>query len=198
VISKGKYCFQRFVNNRSQTSFTNFFDCYFARLTSFAVTILKSEILAEEVVLDVFLRLWEKRNSLEHINNIETYLYISVRNKSISILKSEHGFSFNMLDDLSVQLMTYEPSAENELIENEMFARLNEAVNQLPSKCKIIFKLIREDGLNRNEAAHILNISVKTVDNQIAIAVQKIAQKLNIDLSNPKNSRGLTSFLFSL
>ncbi|GET35172.1 DNA-directed RNA polymerase sigma-70 factor [Prolixibacter bellariivorans] len=167
-------------------------------MTSFAITILKSEILAEEVVLDVFLRLWEKRNSLEHINNIETYLYISVRNKSISILKSERGFSFNMLDDLSVQLMTYEPSAENELIESEMFARLNEAVNQLPSKCKMIFKLLREDGLNRNEAAHILNISVKTVDNQIAIAVQKIAQKLNIDLSNPKNSRGLTSFLFSL
>lgn len=198
MISKGKYCFQRFVNDRSQTSFTDFFDHYFARLTSFARTIVKSEILAEEVVLDVFVKLWEKRDNLDHISNVETYLYISVRNKSISVLKTERGFSFNMLDELSVQLTNYEPSADNQLIEHEMFGKLNEAVNLLPSKCKIIFKLIREDGLNRNEVAHILNISVKTVDNQIAIAVQKIAKRLNIDLSNPKNSRGLTSFLFSL
>ena len=66
---------------------------------------------------------------------------------------------------------------------------------QLPSKCKIIFKLIREDGLNRNEVAQVLNISVKTVDNQVANAIKKIAEQLNIDLSNPKNSHGLMTFL---
>ncbi|WP_153631310.1 RNA polymerase sigma-70 factor [Prolixibacter sp. SD074] len=182
----------------TQESFTDFFDYFFTRLIQFATTITKSELLAEEIVLDVFTKLWTHRKSLNSINNIETYLFVSVRNTALNTLKKEWKFHFDMLEDSHVQLSGYKVGADDLLVENEMFARLNEAVNQLPSKCKMIFKLLREDGLNRNEVAHILNISVKTVDNQIAIAVQKIAQKLNIDLSNPKNSRGLTSFLFSL
>ncbi len=194
---KGKYKFIRFKEELSQESFTGFFDCYFIRLTQFATTIVKSELLAEEIVLDVFLKLWENRKTLDAINNIETYLYISVRNKSINVLKRERKFHFDILEDAHILLTNYNPSAESDLIENEMFDALNEAVIQLPSKCKIIFKLIREDGLNRNEVAQILNISVKTVDNQVAIAVKKIAEQLNIDTSNPKSSHGLMTFLLS-
>lgn len=194
---KGKYKFIRFKEELSQESFTDFFDFYFNRLSQFAITIVKSELLAEEIVIDVFLKLWENSKTLEIINNIETYLYISVRNKSINVLKREQKFHFDILEDSHIQLVDYIPSAESDLIEYEMFGALNEAVMQLPPKCKIIFKLIREDGLSRNEVAHILNISVKTVDNQIAIAIKKIAEKLNIDLTNPKNSQGLTTFLLS-
>lgn len=194
---KGKYKFIRFKEELSQESFTCFFDCYFIRLTQFATTIVKSELLAEEIVLDVFLKLWENRKTLDAINNIETYLYISVRNKSINVLKKERKFHFDILEDAPILLADYNPSAESDLIEAEMFNALNEAVMQLPSKCKIIFKLIREDGLNRSEVAQILNVSVKTVDNQVAIAVKKIAEQLNIDTSNPKNSHGLMTFLLS-
>ncbi len=161
------------------------------------MTIVKSDLLAEEIVLDVFLKLWENCKTLDAINNIETYLYISVRNKSINVLKKERKFHFDILEDSHIQLADYNPSAESDLIEHEMFGALNEAVKQLPSKCKIIFKLIREDGLNRNEIAQVLNISVKTVDNQVAIAIKKIAEQLNIDLSNPKNSHGLMTLLLS-
>ena len=193
---KGKYKFIRFKEELSQESFTDFFDYYFIRLTQFASTIVKSDLLAEDIVLDVFLKLWEKSKTLDAINNIETYLYISVRNKSINVLKKEQKFHFDILKDSHiVQLADYNPSAESDLIEHEMFGALNEAVMQLPSKCKIIFKLIREDGLNRNEVAQVLNISVKTVDNQVANAIKKIAEQLNIDLSSPKNSHGLMTFL---
>ena len=194
---KGKYKFIRFKEELSQESFTDFFDYYFIRLTQFATTIVKSDLLAEEIVLDVFLKLWENSTTLDAINNIETYLYISVRNKSVNVLKKERKFHFDILKDSLIQLADYKPSAESDLIEHEMFGALNEAVIQLPSKCKIIFKLIREDGLNRNEVAQVLNISVKTVDNQVAIAIKKIAEQLNIDLSNPKNSHGLMTLLLS-
>lgn len=194
---KGKYKFIRFKEELSQESFTDFFDYYFIRLNQFATTIVKSELLAEEIVIDVFLKLWENGKTLETINNIETYLYISVRNKSINVLKKEQKFHFDILEDSHIQLVDYNPSAESDLIEHEMFSALNEAVMQLPSKCKIIFKLIREDGLNRNEVAQVLNISVKTVDNQVAIAIKKIAEQLNIDLTNPKNSHVLMTFLLS-
>ena len=196
--SKGKYKFKRFKEELSQESFAGFFDFYFTRLIQFATTIIRSEILAEEIVLDVFLKLWQQRNMLDKINNIETYLFIAVRNKSINVLKKEQQFHFDLLEDFHIQLADYKPSAEISLIENEMLEALNQAVIQLPAKCKIIFKLIREDGLSRNEVAQVLNISVKTVDNQVAIAVKKIAEQLNIDLSNPKNSRGLTASLLTL
>lgn len=195
---KGKYKFIRFKEELSQESFTDFFNHYYNRLIQFAITIARSELLAEEVVLDVFLKLWEQKEMLGTIDNIETYLYISVRNKAINVLKSEYKFRFEMLKDSHIQLADYKPLAESELIGHEMFGILNDAVTRLPSKCKIIFKLIREDGLSRNEVAQILNISVKTVDNQVAIAVRKIAKQLNIDLSNPKNSQGLMSFLLTL
>lgn len=196
--NRGKNKFNRFKDELSQESFADFFDFYFTRLIHFSITIIKSEILAEEIVLDVFLKLWQQQRILDKINNIETYLFIAVRNKSINALKKEQQFHFDLLDDCHIQLADYKSTVENSLIEKEMLQALNEAVRQLPAKCKIIFKLIREDGLNRNEVAQVLNISVKTVDNQVAIAVKKIAEHLNIDLSNPKNSRGLTAFLFTL
>ena len=84
--SKGKYKFNWFRKELSQESFTDFFDYYFTRLTQFSITIVKSELLAEEIVLDVFLKLWEQRTTLDTIINIETYLFISVRNKSINTL----------------------------------------------------------------------------------------------------------------
>lgn len=194
---KGRGKFIRFKEELSQESFTDFFDCYFTKLNQFATTIVKSDLLGEEIVLDVFLKLWENRNTLDTINNIDTYLYVSVRNKSINVLKKENKFHFDILEDSHIQLADYNPSVESDLIEHEMFGALNEVVMQLPSKCKIIFKLIREDGLNRNEVAQVLNISVKTIDNQVAIAIKKIAEQLNIDLTNPKNSHGLMTFLLS-
>lgn len=195
--SKGKHMFNRFKDELSQGSFSDFFEFYFNRLIQFAITIVKSEIIAEEIVLDVFLKLWQQRKTLDTINNIETYLFISVRNKSINTLRKEQKFHFDLLEDSHIQLADYKPSAESALIEHEMLKALNNAVAQLPAKCKVIFKLIREDGLNRNEVAEVLNISVKTVDNQVAIAVKKIAEQLNIDLSNPKNSQGLMTFLLT-
>ncbi len=196
--TEGKYKFVRFKENPTQELFSVFFNHYFTRLNQFATTILKSELLSEEIVLDVFLKLWERRMKLSEINNIETYLYIAVRNNALNASKTEKKFRLDMLQDSEIQLADYKAPVDSEIIENEMFVMLNEAVAQLPAQCKIVFKLIREDGLNRNEVAQILNISVKTVDNQVAIAIKKIARQLNIDLSNPGKSQVLTTFLLTL
>ncbi|KOH46100.1 ECF subfamily RNA polymerase sigma-24 subunit [Sunxiuqinia dokdonensis] len=166
-------------------------------MVRFATIIAQSEILAEEIVLDVFLKIWQQKNKADAISNIETYLFVSVRNTAINSLKKDQKFHIDMLDDAHIQLVDFKPSADNLLIEHEMWEALNNAVNQLPAKCKMIFKLIREDGLSRNEAAQVLDISAKTIDSQIVIAVRKIAEQLHIDLSNPKNSKGLTTILLT-
>ena len=73
------------------------------------------------------------------------------------------------------------------LLRAEMLARIEAAIEGLPPRCKIIFKLIREDGLKYKEIAEILNVSVKTIDNQLAVALAKIARVLNVQLK--KSSR---------
>ncbi|MDR1919144.1 MAG: RNA polymerase sigma-70 factor [Tannerellaceae bacterium] len=196
--NSGIYKFECFKDKLSQESFSDFFDFYYARLNKFAIAIVDSRVLAEEIVLDVFLKLWEHKSVLHTIRNIETYLFISVRNTAVNALKKEQKFTFDMLQDAHIQVADYKQTADNQLIEHEMLQLLNETVNLLPPQCKIIFKLIREDGFNRNEVAQILNISAKTVDNQIAIAIAKIAARLQIDLSHPRNSSLLTSFLLTL
>ncbi|WP_163713088.1 RNA polymerase sigma-70 factor [Mangrovibacterium lignilyticum] len=193
----GKNIFEKFVVRKDQDSFAQLFEHYFNRLFQFAMTIVKSELLAEEIVLDVFMKLWGKREDLARITNIKAYMYIAVRNSAITAIRAKKKVVFEIFDSASVSLSDYQLSAENELIEEEMFQDFNEAVKSLPEKCKIIFKLIREDGLNRNEVADILGISVKTVDNQIAIAVRKIADRLNIDLCSPAKSISLLALLFS-
>ena len=190
--------FATFQKSMSQESFSDFFDYYFKRLVYFAATILKSVSLAEEVVLDVYLKLWQNRGDLSDIQNIETYLFVAVRNTALNSLKKGQKFHFDLIEEAHIQLADYRQNAEGMIVEKEMLDALQSAVNNLPAKCKIIFRLIREDGLNRNEVAKILDVSVKTVDNQVAIAVKKIADHLNIDLNNPSNSTLLRSFLLTL
>ena len=195
--NQGTNKFERFKEEKTQEAFSSFFDHYYSRLLNFAFTIVRSELLAEEITMDVFMKLWEQQHALSKIEKIETYLFIAVRNTAINALKKEKQFNFDMLEDSHVRLADYKPSAESTIIENELFDVLNQAVAELPPKCKIVFKLIREDGLNRHEAAQVLDISVKTVDNQVAIAVKKIAERLKIDLSNPQKSSGLMNFLLT-
>jgi RNA polymerase sigma factor (sigma-70 family) len=64
-----------------------------------------------------------------------------------------------------------------------MFKRIRDAVNELPNKCRLIFKLVKEDGLKHKEVAQLLNLSVKTVENQMTIALRKIGQSIRFNLS---------------
>ena len=68
------------------------------------------------------------------------------------------------------------------MITADMVNKILEAVNQLPPRCKLVYKFIKEDGLRYKEVAAILNISVKTIDNQLAIALKKIGAAINVNL----------------
>jgi len=151
------------------------------RLLHFAKTITRSASAAEEIVEDVFVKLWINRNDISEIENITVYLYVAVKNRSLNFLsqkaKSLTEAPFEDLDIVAAGL-TVDPY--NELITSEMMQKMQHAVDELPSRCKMIFKLVREDGLRHREVAQILNISVNTVDVQMAIAIKKICTSLQI------------------
>ncbi|WP_291856415.1 RNA polymerase sigma-70 factor [Marinilabilia sp.] len=183
------------IKQYDEFKFRELLDLYYVRLKRFAVSFLKEEGLAEEIVMDVFLKLWEKREGLDEIENLTTYLFVAVRNSSFNFLRKSNQHDSDSLEKAEVSLHRYENTPEDDLISEEMLDALNEAVEGLPSKCKMVFKLLREEGLTRKETAQALGVSVNTVDNQISIAVRKIGETLGLDLSVRKNFTGLKTFL---
>lgn len=161
-----------------------FLHCY-PPLLKFAVSFVKVAEIAEEVVSDVFISLWERRRQLEEVNNLQVYLYVSVKNTALKYLFKQKKQVSITIDDLSVEMASPHQNPEQQLLTTEMMERITAAIEGLPPRCKVIFKLIREDGLKYKEIAEILNISVKTIDNQLAVALAKIARALNVQLKKP-------------
>ncbi len=148
------------------------------RLLQFALSICHSREAAEEVVSDVFVRVWLKRKTLDHIQNLKLYLYIATRNVSLNYLRIEKKHQTLQMDDLQVEVEAFNANPQQLLINAELRKQLAKVVAELPTQCKIIFKLVKEDGLKQKEVAELLHIQPKTVENQLAIAVRKIGQAL--------------------
>lgn len=166
-------------------AYKSLFFHFFLPLKSFSFAIVKSGQTAEEVVSDVFMEIWARRKKLLEIDNLQMYMYVSVRNASLRKLQQSKKIATLPLDDLKVEFTSPDPDAVTNLVTNELSEKIASAVDQLPQQCKIIFKLAKEDRLKYKEIAQMLNISVKTIDNQLAIALKKIASVLNVSLKHP-------------
>ncbi len=150
-------------------------------LSRFATSFLKDGQAAEDVVADIFATLWNNRSSLEKIDNLKVYLYASVRNACMTYLQKRNRITFYAFDDMDVELERLVPPEthpEQQLITREMAEAIQAAVEKLPAKCRMIFRLAREEKLRYKEIATILNISVRTIDSQMAIAFQRIHQSI--------------------
>lgn len=162
----------------SQTAFKSLYMAYYQRLTRFISLYVSSPLEAEEIVSDTFMTLWNNRKTLPEVSNFDSYIYTIARYKAISFYRSQHIENV-VLDENNIDLFIHtETSPEEELISKECVKCLNDAINTLPDKCKMAFKLIREDRLKYKEAATILDISVKTLEAHITTAVRKLRETL--------------------
>ncbi len=158
--------------------FTDMYRQYFVKLYRFAISVTHCKEASEEIVHDVLINLWKKRNVVNEIENLNTYLYVSVKNLSLNYLRSEGKHIYVDAEMLCNEKSYISIDPESVLIGKERINNLNLLINNLPVKCRMVFRLIKEDGLKYKEAAALLNISVKTVENQLAIALKKIALAL--------------------
>ncbi len=171
---------QRIAEYEDAAAYKKLFFHFFQQLKSFSYSITKSKETAEEVVSDIYIEIWARRKQLQEIEDLKMYLYISVRNASLRRLKQTQKTSVLSLDDLEVEFASNDPDAENNIITNELAEKIERAIESLPQQCKIIFKLAKQDKLKYKEIAQLLNISVKTIDNQLSTALKKIASVLNL------------------
>jgi RNA polymerase sigma-70 factor (family 1) len=165
-----------------QQAYRELYTSLYSYLFGFAKTIVQSRESAEEVVSDVFIKVWERRKELEKIENLKVYLYVATRNIAFNYLDKQKRNSTNSIDDVEAEFTSIDFDPEQLLITADMLALIQKAIDHLPPKCKIIFKLAKEDGLKYREVAEVLNISVKTVENQLAIALYKIGTAVSFDI----------------
>jgi RNA polymerase sigma-70 factor (ECF subfamily) len=170
-----------------QVSYQKIFFHFFLPLKSFSYSIIKSKELAEEIVSDVLIEIWAKRKELADIEDLKMYLYVSVRNASLRKLQQNKKAFTLSLDEVTVELTSAYENAESILLTQELTQKIELAIQQLPQRCKLIFKLAKEDKLKYKEIALLLNISVKTIDHQVSIAVKKIADELRYSLKKPSS-----------
>ena len=160
-----------------ELAFEKVYRQYFIRLFRFCFSIVHQKEAAEEIVNDVFLYLWKRREQSGDIRNLEVYLYIATKNLSLNYLRDNH-FLHVVDEDISEYVGQYvklEVTPGSMMESAETIRQLQTAIDELPPRCKLIFKLIKEDGLKYKDVAALLNISVKTVEAQLAIAMKKIA-----------------------
>jgi RNA polymerase sigma-70 factor (ECF subfamily) len=153
-------------------------------LYDFALAIVKFREPAEEITADVFIRLWQRRKKLEdgRIRSCKLYLFMCVKNAALNYLRDNKHPEQLDLDQVSLADWQLETNPEELMITAEMANCLNKAIRDLPVRCGIVFRLVKEEGLSYKEAAQLLDLSEKTVENQIAIALKKVRQAISFKI----------------
>ena len=170
------------ISKGDQRAFETVYLRYYRKLVVFSKNFLKSREHAEEVVEDVFVKLWSKREEIIYIQNLNVYLYSATKNKSLNALSSNAArFVTEALDIADHDSVAEGSTPHDLLVTSEVMQSVQRAMDLLPERCRIIFQLAREDGLKYKEIAQILNISVNTIDAQMAIAVKRLCASLGVE-----------------
>ena len=142
---------------------------------------VKDKSTTEDIAQDVFIKFWEKRKQLKITSSVAAYLHRMGTNEAISYLRRLKHFESEEVIEYSVPNNLV--SGESEMLQSELQENVTEAINSLPPKCRAIFQLSRFEDLTYKEIAAKLDISVKTVENQMGKALRVLRGKLRGYLS---------------
>lgn len=166
-------------------AFSGIYDLYFPKLLRFTQTYFIREEEAEHIVQDLFVYLWERRDVLSSLRNVNAYLFTLARHRCIDYLRREMNRedkrgSLSEVDNRELQLKLYslEMFDEDRLSDADLEDLLHRAINNLPQRCREIFIMSRLQNLRYKEIASRLDISTHTVENQIVIALRKLKDEL--------------------
>lgn len=168
--------------NDDKVAYKELFILLHGRLKQFAYSILKSNEEAEELVSDVFIRIWEKKDRLTTIDTPLLYFYTSTKNLALTRITRLKRQQALPVEQWLVQMNSIYFDPERLMMTEEMMRQIKDAVQNLPPKCRMIFKLIKEDGLKYREVAELLHLSVKTIEAQMAIALRRIGKCMHLEI----------------
>ncbi len=165
---------QQQIAQGSQVAFSGLFRLFYSRLHSFSLQYVHVNEIAEEITNDVFVKLWNRRTEIAQVQNLSTYLFVSVKNHSINYLRQYSHIHIAVEDAAGSSGLINRNDPGEELEWKEISFQLSQAIEALPDQCRTVFRLIKEDGFRYKEVAEILGISPRTVETQLFRAIRKL------------------------
>jgi RNA polymerase sigma-70 factor (ECF subfamily) len=163
--------------NGQEETFEKLFKTHFKSLYAYALTIVKNEMVAEEMVQNVFFRIWEKKAGLHLQSPALAYLYKSVYHESLNYLKHQKVKAAYQAHSV-YQMKNQTDQASKKILLSELEQQINKALSELPEQCRTIFQMSRFEELKYQEIADQLGLSIKTVENQMGKALKLMRLKL--------------------
>lgn len=178
---KLRFLLKKIGESNDERAFSEFFDHYHTRLIELAMLFVPRFDQAEEVVADVFLKLLRKKAMLMGIEKFEGYLFKMVKHECLNYLKkSKRLDSGNVLvDDIQDYLYSDQNDPEIKMINNDLARLLHLVIDRLPPKRRLVFKMIKDDNMSYNEVGKILEISERTVEVHLKLAIQDLRKALS-------------------
>lgn len=181
IASYERILLQKLKNN-DQSAFTVIFTKYYKDLVHFSFNFTKNQNLSEEIVQEVFLKLWEDRNSLLIHNSLKSFLLKAVQNRSINALRHlniKHQYATIILQHPNLS----ENDTENYILHSELEANFNQAMAKIPVQYAEAFRMSRIENLNYQEIAAKLGVSVRTVEVWLSKALHLLSKELKDHLA---------------
>lgn len=150
-----------------------FFNKLYTSLCLFSNKYVEDIEMSKDIVQEVFIKIWENQVEFKSENNVKSYLYTAVKNKSLDYLKSEISRSTSSLSTIEIEKLESEAFFFREVVLSEASNIIDDAVNKLPNKCAEIIRLSIK-GLSNTEIAEELNLSINTIKTQKKIAYKRL------------------------
>jgi RNA polymerase sigma-70 factor, ECF subfamily len=162
---------------KDEPAFEKVFKTHFKSLHAYAFTLLKDEAEAEEMVQQVFFKMWERSENLSISGTVTAYLYRAVHNESLNYLKHQKVKANHQLH-VAYSMKQQADHISGKMMSKELEHTFREALNELPEQCRTVFQLSRFEEMKYREIADKLGISVKTVENHMGKALKMLRTKL--------------------
>lgn len=164
------------LKNDEKHALTELYNHYWEPLFISSYNLLKDKELCEEIIQDVFIDFWKNRKSLQIKISLKAYLYACTRYKVFAQFRKKKIIRVELFDDIKKRFHYATP--ETKIMHKELVEQIANIVETLPKKCQNVYKLSREEQLSHKEIAQKLNISTKTVENHITIALKTLRKSL--------------------
>lgn len=166
-----------------QLALEEIFHKYYDGLCRFTLSLTHSRDDVEDLVQDIFVKIWIRRALWSPKGSISAYLFKAARNQSLNFLKSKKANSISIFADEESLPVEEKEDLIDEITGKDAITAAGEAIQKLPERCRLIFTLNRQEGLTYSEIADVLGISEKTVENQVSHALKTLRKALSRLLS---------------
>jgi RNA polymerase sigma-70 factor (ECF subfamily) len=161
------------ISRSDRKAFDELFRLLYPGLIRFAQSYTRDNAAAYDIVQDAFVNLWQRREQIDEQQSLRSYIYTSVKNRSLNAIRKDSALTFNT--DLTHEHQPDHPiNPTEENGQHDLSELFNMWISQLPDRQREAFELSRHDGLDHNEIAKVMDVSPKTVNNHIVLALQTL------------------------